>query len=325
MPASTAPWQPTAVSVIIPALNAETIIDGCIKRILEQEVDLPVDVVVAVGPSHDETAARVQAWEQRSGGQVRLVDNPTGATPAALNLAAAACDGDLIIRVDAQAAIPAGYVNRVVATSARTGAANVGGVQRPVGSGGWSTAIAVAMSSSFGAGPASFRSGNTDGPTDTVYLGAFRRDAFEAVGGYDETLMRNQDYELNVRLRQAGFTVWLDPELVVEYQPRASLRALWRQHFEYGTWKRVVLSRNPRSLRARQLAAPALVVSVLASAVMLVVGRPGGLVVPALYGAAAFAFAARTKTSSLHKVAAAFVTMHMAWGSGFLFGRRQRR
>ena len=311
---------PQSLSVVIPARDAAEVIDGCLSAVLAQEVDLEFDVVVAAGPSLDDTAARIDGWATRDP-RVRRVDNPSGTTPAALNRAIAESTGDLVVRVDAQAVVPEGYLQRLLDSAGRTGAGNVGGLQRPVGAGGWSTPIAAAMRSSFGVGPAQFRSGGHEGPTDTVYLGAFRRAALKEVGGYDETLIRNQDYELNWRLRQAGYVIWLDPALVVEYTPRASLRGLWSQYFQYGRWKRVVVFRSPRSLRARQLAAPGLVIGLAASLALLIAGSWLGLVLPAVYVSAVTGVAARTRDASTFRVALGFVTMHLAWGSGFLFGR----
>jgi len=309
------------MSVMIPALNAASVIDRCLDAVLAQELDLAFDVVVSVGPSEDDTAARVDARAARDA-RVRRIDNPSGATPSALNLAIQASEGDLVVRVDAHAELPPGYLARLADTATQTGAANVGGLQRAVGEAPWSRAIAAAMRSRFGVGPAHFRSGSHEGPTDTVYLGGFRRFALDTVGGFDESLIRNQDYELNYRLRKAGFVVWLDPSLVVEYTPRDSLRRLWSQYRQYGRWKRVMVARNPRSLRLRQTVAPALVVGLLGSAVLLALSNPIGLVIPALYLSAVALAASRRQGASRLRVALAFATMHLAWGWGFLFSWR---
>ena len=309
------------MSVMIPALNAGAVIDRCLDAVLAQEVELDFDVIVSVGPSTDDTADRVDR-RAAADPRVRRVDNPSGATPRALNLAIQSSAGDLVVRVDAQSELPPGYLRRTLETAIETGAANVGGIQRAVGREPWSAAIAAAMRSRFGVGPAQFRSGSHEGPTDTVYLGGFRRTALDEVGGYDESLIRNQDYELNYRLRKAGFVVWLDPSLVVEYTPRGSLSSLWSQYRQYGKWKRIVISRSPRSLRPRQMAAPALVLGLLASVGLGVAGSPLGLVLPAVYLAAVGLFAARPRGASRRRVALAFVTMHLAWGFGFLFSWR---
>ena len=118
------------------------------------------------------------------------------------------------MRVDGHAELSAGYIRRAVETLRRTGAANVGGVQRAAGTTPFERAVADAMSSRFGTGDATFHYGGTEGPTDTVYLGVFDRAAIEAVGLFDERLLRNQDYELNIRLREAGGVVWFDPRPV---------------------------------------------------------------------------------------------------------------
>jgi hypothetical protein len=166
-----------------------------------------------------------------------------------------------------------------------------------------------------------FHYGGTEGPTDTVYLGVFDRVALESVGGFDERLVRNQDYELNIRLRAAGGVVWFDPELAVAYRPRGSFRALARQYFQYGRWKRVVLAQHPDSLRWRQAVPPmataALVISVLAGAWW----RPA-LLVPVAYATAvaAASVAAGRSLDSKARLLAVFPTMHLSWGAGFLIG-----
>ena len=152
----------------------------------------------------------------------------------------------------------------------------------------------------------------------------------DSVGGFDETLERNQDYELNWCLRQQGHIVWLDPTLVVDYLPRSGYAALARQYFGYGAWKRRMLLRHPRSLRLRQLAAPALVLGLAVSAVALARGLLlAGAGLPVLYGCASAVAAARLKPSlpaarDRLRAAGAFAVMHLAWGYGFLAGRTGR-
>jgi succinoglycan biosynthesis protein ExoA len=313
------------VSVVVPALDAAATIDSCIGAILSQDYEGELEVVVAVGPSGDATreiVARFAAVDPR----VLMVDNPTGLTATGLNLAVAAARGSVIARVDAQALIGRGYIARAVDSMARTGAANVGGIQNPVGEPGLQRVIAVAMASPFGAGPARFRRDGYEGPTDTVYLGVFDRGALEAIGGFDEALVRNQDYELNWRLRESGHMVWLDPGLIVDYSPRATIRSLASQYFQYGTWKRRMLKDHPRSLQPRQVVAPLLVIGLIVSAVELLRGRLRGLLVPFAYFNSAL-LVARDSRSRLpskvdrYKMVGVFATMHVAWGSGFLFGR----
>ena len=312
------------VSVVVPARDCADVIGGCLDAIGGQTYRGPMDVTVAVAPGIDGTEQLLA--EASVGMPLRVVENPAGTTPAGLNAAVAASDGPIVARVDAQSRIPPHYIERAVATMARTGAANVGGVQRPVASDGLAGAIAAAMASPFGGGPAAFRRGEREGPVDTVYLGVFDRAALASVGGFDETLERNQDYELNWRLRERGCTVWLDPELEVEYLPRPNLAGLARQYFAYGAWKRAVLLRHPRSLRPRQLAAPALTVGLAASVIGLAARRWQGAALPILYAGACAAAALRLRAAlpgrgDRLRATAAFATMHLGWGAGFLVGR----
>jgi succinoglycan biosynthesis protein ExoA len=317
-----------AVDVVIPALNAADTLDGCLEAVLDQDYDGRINVAIAVGPGRDATYEVARAWAERDD-RVQVVSNPTGRTPVGLNLASALGTASIVARVDAQSILPPRYLRQAVDTLKRTGAANVGGIQHPVGDNGLQRVIAVGMCSPFGAGPARFRRDGYEGPTDTVYLGVFRREALEAVGGFDETLDRNQDYELNWRLRDAGEEVWLDPALVVGYRPRATFGRLASQYFQYGAWKRHVVRRNPRSLKARQTVAPLLVVGLIGSAIQLLRGRLTGVVLPAAYTGAAVMVARDARPDLPRKadrylLMAVFATMHVAWGAGFLFGRLQR-
>jgi len=322
------------VSVVIPARNCAAELPACLDAVSAQTYQGPMEVIVATAPSTDDTEAVAQRRARtadsnaRSARPIRVVSNPAGTTSSGLNLAISAAGGEIIVRVDAQARLPADYVERAAATLQRTGAANVGGAQRPVGQGDLSRVIAAALSSPFGGGPAAFRQRSDEGPVDTVYLGVFDAAALASVGGFDESLVRNQDYELNWRLREQGYVVWLDPSLVVEYQPRSTWAALARQYFEYGAWKRVVVSRHPRSMRLRHLAAPALVGGLAVSAFELARGRRRGGIVPAVYLASCTVAAARLRqrlpsAGGRLRAVWAFAVMHLSWGTGFLIGRRR--
>ena len=315
------------VSVVVPARDCAAAIGECLVAVGAQTYRGAVDVTVAVAPSRDGTEQAVTGNGMEL--PLQVVENPAGTAAAGLNLAVAASKGPIVARVDAQSRIPPDYLERAVSTLARTGAANVGGVQRPVGAAGLPGAIAAAMGSPFGGGPAAFRRGRHSGPADTVYLGVFDREALESVGGFDETLGRNQDYELNWRLREQGHSVWLDPSLVVDYVPRSDYSGLARQYFSYGAWKRTMLARHPRSLRIRQLAAPALTAGLAFSAFELALGRWRGAALPVLYAGACAVAATRLRgvlrgRLDRARAAAAFAVMHLAWGAGFLAGRTGR-
>ena len=323
--------QPAAalppVSVVVPLRDSARTLERCVAAILAQDYPGRLDVVLSVGPSMDDTQA-VADKIAASDARVRVVANPSGKTPAALNAGIAASDGEIVARVDGHAVVPPGYLRRAVTTLLETGADNVGGIQDAVGETTFERAVAAAMTSRFGVGNASFHYGGQAGATDTVYLGVFRRTALDRVGGFDETLIRNQDYELNWRIRDTGGVVWFDPDLRVRYRPRSSVRALARQYFEYGTWKREVLRRHPRSVRVRQLVPPAAVVANTAAVALAVAHRPRWLAVPGVYAVAALgaaAVAGRGHGAAVTgRLPLVFAVMHHAWGAGFLLGRATR-
>lgn len=311
------PYPP--VSIIIAAASAERTLPPALDAIEAQDYRGPIEVVVAAA---DEGSARAAA-----GHEVVVVSNPTGSTPAGLNLAAGASTGEILVRVDTHSLVPSDYVTRVVGTLLTTNADNVGGRQVPTGRRFMERAIAAAMSSRFGAGDARYRVGGAAGPTDTVYLGAFRRVVFDQIGGYDENFVRNQDYELNHRLRAAGGIVWFDPEIRVDYRPRGSLAALASQYFQYGRWKRFFARSHDWSLRPRQWAPPILVIT-LAPALLGSVWWPWLLTIPAAYLAALILIG----LASIPRVGlpgllmpVALAIMHVAWGAGFLIGQSRDR
>lgn len=283
--------------------------------------DYEGDIEVVVAAADEDTAGAAAAHD------VVLVDNPTGTTPGGLNLAANASSGDVLIRVDAHSVIPPGYVKQVVDTLSTTDADNVGGRQVPRGSTFLEKAVAGAMSSPFGAGDATYRIGGAAGPTDTVYLGAFRRTVFDKMNGYDERYLRHQDYELNHRIREAGGTVWFDPSLEVSYRPRRSLKALASQYLQYGRWKRFFARSHEGSLRPRQWAPPALVL-MLAGSLIGSIWWPSLLVFPAAYllGLVVVGLISipRVGTPAL-LMPVALAIMHLSWGVGFLVGQTNDR
>jgi glycosyltransferase involved in cell wall biosynthesis len=310
------------VSVIVPVLNEALHLEAAVDAILGQEYPLPFDICLAIGPSTDQTeaiAAAIAAREPR----VSVVPNPTGRTPAALNRAIAATTGEIVVRVDGHAALSPGYIRRAVETMSRTGAVNVGGVQRAIGRTPFQHAVAAAMTSVAGTGGARFHVGGQEGPVDTVYLGVFRRSALAAVGCYDERLIRNQDYELNIRLRAAGGTIWFDPTLWVDYLPRSTVRSLARQYLQYGRWKRAVLRLHPSSMKLRQ-AAPVVVTLGVAAGILTAPFAPLALVLPLGYGVlvATASLLADRRRAAL--VMVALVAMHLSWGVGFLTARPRR-
>ncbi|HMM97264.1 glycosyltransferase family 2 protein [Phycicoccus sp.] len=321
-PASPPPLPP--VSVVMPILDEERHLADAVAMVLGQDYPGPLEVVLALGPSRDRTdevAARLAADDPR----VRLVRNPSGRTPDALNAAVGAATGEVVVRVDGHAEIPPGYVSTAVATLAETGADNVGGTMDARGTTPFERAVAAAMRSPLGVGSSRFHTGGGAGEVDTVYLGAFRREALERVGGYDPRFTRTQDWELNHRIRADGGRVWFTPDLVVTYRPRAGFRALARQYRDYGRWRRVVARTHEGTLNPRYLAPPAMVVGTSAATLVGIAWWPA-LVVPAGYavavavGGVAITRGEGWRTRLLGGPVLA--TMHWAWGVGFLTSPR---
>lgn len=316
------------VSVVMPVLNEGRHLASAVSGILSSDYDGPLEVVLALGPSTDDTddVAAQLAIDPR----VKCVANPTGRTAAGLNAAIAAASHDIIVRVDGHAIIPADYVRIAVQTLEATGADNVGGIMGAEGTTDFERAVATAMRSWFGVGGAAFHIGGEAGPALTVYLGCFRRSALERVGGFDETMVRAQDWELNHRIRSTGGVVWFTPDLHVTYRPRPNLRALAKQYFEYGRWRREVARRHPETVSLRYLAPPVTVIGIASGAALALVGaltRRPLLIGLGLAPAVAYTTTNLTMSATLAadpavamRLPAVFATMHGSWGVGFLRG-----
>jgi glycosyltransferase involved in cell wall biosynthesis len=315
----------------MPILNERRHLAEAVSRVLSQDYAGPLEVVLAVGPSSDGTealAAELAAGDPR----IRVVENPSGRTPDALNAAIAAASHDVLVRVDGHAALADGYLATAVRTLEATGADNVGGLMAAEGTTPFERAVARAMTSRFGVGGASFHTGGEAGPVDTVYLGVFRRSALERVDGYDPAFTRAQDWELNHRIRQTGGIVWFTPELSVTYRPRASVARLARQYFEYGRWRRFVVRQHRGTVTARYLAAPVAVAGIVAGTAMTLAGLigPSWLLVGALapLGYIGLVVGGSILTGGGLDAAAwlrlpvAYATMHLSWGWGFLTSPR---
>ncbi len=295
-----------------------------VDRVLAQQYPGSLDLVIAVGPSHDRTS---QVAEQLAAEHpmVTAIANPTGRTPHGLNAAVRASAGEVVVRVDGHSILPDGYVETAVRVLLETGADNVGGLMDARGSTAFEQAVACAMRSRIGVGQATFHVGGEAGETDTVYLGVFRRAALARVGGYDEHFQRAQDWEMNHRIRETGGRVWFTPELKVTYRPRGSVRALAQQYFHYGRWRRVVSRHHRGTITVRYLAPPvtaaACIAGVLVSPVV-----PWALLIPGTYLAGVLVGSAvvgrELDWRSRPLLPLALATMHLSWGVGFLSSPR---
>lgn len=314
------------VSVVMPLLNEALHLEDAVDAIVGQDYPGELEIVLAVGPSRDDTlgvARRLAGRDER----IVVVENPSGRTPDALNLAVAAARHDVIVRVDGHGFLSRGYIARAVRALQEQGAANVGGIMLAEGVTDFEKAVAVAMTSPLGVGGARFHTGGAAGPADTVYLGVFRREWLTKAGGYDPRFTRAQDWELNYRIRRDGGLVWFDPELTVQYRPRGSFRALAKQYRDYGRWRRVVAKRHPGSINARYLAPPTAVVAIAVGVVGGFFWRPLWAI-PATYataiGVGGVAIARDQGARVAVRVPGVLATMHGSWGWGFLTSQPSR-
>ncbi|MFD5224984.1 glycosyltransferase family 2 protein [Microbacterium sp. NPDC058342] len=327
------------VSFVMPVLNEIDYLEHAVRSVLQQDVDGPTELVLALGPSTDGTtdlARRLAAEDDR----IRLVDNPQAHIPVGLNAAIRASRYATVIRVDAHSELSPGYANRALETLRRTGAANVGGVMRADGRTAFQRAVARLYNAPVGLGGGAYHGGAPEGEAESAYLGVMRRRVLDEVGLFDETVRRGEDWELNLRIRQAGHLVWFDPELSVTYWPRESWWRLARQFRATGAWRGELVRRYGRRNGLRFFAPPALVV-LSALAIVIAVLQVAGV----LQGAAALvasviylpliAYALLVLAVGLGGVGiargprglherlwtlAVLPTMHISWGLGFLAG-----
>lgn len=316
------------VSIIVPVLDEIAHVDDLLRDVAGQDYEGEVELLIADGGSVDGTRERILDWSHRGILSITMVDNERRYVAPGLNACIRRATGELIIRMDCHSRYPADYVRRCVEVSEATGAWNVGGVYTPVGVTAMERAVACALTSPFG-GVNWARGTEQEQETDTVYLGAFSPRAFQEAGLYDESLIRNQDDELNLRIRRAGGRIIFSPAIQVRYRPRGSFRSLWSQYFGYGFWKVVVMRKHKRVLNARSLAPAAFVTHLTAvglAAAISPTGRRALAATMSLYGLAAggFAITAINKRKEsfelLPGVMASFPCLHLAYGVGTASG-----
>jgi glycosyltransferase involved in cell wall biosynthesis len=308
-----------AVSVILPILNEERDLSDCISAILQQKYDGKLEVILALGPSTDNTNQIANSLAQADS-RIKLVNNPTGKTASALNLAIAAASSEIICRIDGHAEISDTYIKTAVEVMMQTGAVNVGGLMNASADRGFQSVVATAMRSRIGVGAAKFHTGGEAGAADTVYLGTFKKSAILQAGGFDEKYIRAQDWELNHRLRLNGGVIWFDPRLVVTYRPRDTFRKLAKQYFEYGRWRRAVSREHKGTVNYRYLAPPiALVINLLSLILGLTLNSVFFL--PVIIYLVAIILSSIFIGKTLYQkltLPLVLITMHMSWGFGFI-------
>jgi len=320
------------ISIIVPCYNEELRITGLLNAIYSQTISLKrMEVIIADGLSEDNTRKVIEEFKiNHPKLTIHLVDNPKRNIPAALNLAINKSSGKFIVRVDAHSLPEEHYVERCVTLLEADKADNVGGIWiiKPGNSSQTANAIAIAASHPLGVGGARYRDEKTQaGFVDTVPFGSYYRDFLLKIGLYDETLLSNEDYELNTRIREAKGKIFLDPSIQCIYFAREDYKALSKQYFRYGFWKFRMVKRYPGSLRLRQFLPPTFVLGMLG---LLLTGMIFPLFITVFLLFMLFYLLSiflgtflvsniSNKKMNLHVLTTlAIITMHFSWGTGFL-------
>jgi succinoglycan biosynthesis protein ExoA len=311
-----------AVTVIMPVLNEESHLEASVQSILDQAYPGELEIILALGPSHDKTnqvaadiAARVPT--------LRFIDNPRGLTTVGLNAAIKLAKHDFIVRVDAHSELAAGYIADGIRILLEVGADQLGGIMDAKGKSSFQKAVAWAYKSRFGIGGASYHVGGEAGEAESAYLGIFKKSALTRVNGYDEAIIRGEDWDLAQRIKKSGGMVWFTPELRVTYWPRGRFSNLVKQFYSTGIWRGDLTRRDIRGASTRYFAPPLLVLGLMFGLVLLALSNILGILPWAAYFAGILALAVTASGLSFRSRIAlmlALPTMHLSWGIGFIKG-----
>jgi len=328
------------ITIVIPCRNEKRHIGVFLDSVLRQSFDRDweVEILVADGMSDDGTREILREYMLKAP-SVQMIDNPGRIVSTGLNAAIAASTGDVIVRMDAHTVYATDYVRQCVSVLRQTGADNVGGPWIARGTGYIGRAIAAAFQSPFCAGGGKSHNPSYEGEADTVYLGCWRRSAFERFGLFDPELVRNQDDELNFRIRRGGGRLFQSPKIQSYYTPRSSLVAVFRQYLQYGFWKVAVMRKHGAVASWRHLVPAFFVGSILLGVLSIALSAALGwsnvvLFADTLLGAGLILYALACLTAALPYVGAlewqsllalpgVIAVHHIAYGLGFLMGLLQ--
>ena len=324
------------ISIVAPMRNEAAHIDAFVADVAAQDFEGELEIFVADGASTDDSVARLEAAAARHGLKLTVVPNPQRWVSHGLNACIRRASGDLIVRLDCHSRYPPDYLRRCAIAAEETGALNVGGLFEPIGRTRMERAVACALKSPFGGVHWTRDTGSRERvDADTVPYGAYRPEAFELAGYFDESLVRDQDDEFNLRLRLRGGRVVLDPAIRVLYTPRGSLRKVFRQYYEYGLWKVPVMLKHGQVVSARSMVPCTFVASVALLAPASLVSRGARLLLAAetaayascALGFGAFSAARDGELRLLPRIVSVYPAFHAGHGVGMLHGwlRAMRR
>ncbi len=314
-----------SVTVMMPVRNEQHHLAKAVESVLAQNYPGQLEIVLAIGPSIDQTKSVASELAKKHAG-IKIVDNPKGLTTVGLNLAIADSSGEIIIRVDAHSELAANYISRGVEILLETGSVLVGGIMNARGNSPFQKAVAFGYGSRFGLGGGRYHIGGQAGEAESAYLGIFEAKALKQVGGYNEQIIRGEDWDLSQRLKAKGGKVWFSPELEVHYWPRSNIKALAWQFYSTGVWRGELTRKSPSKASLRYFLPPLALLFLTVSALLSVGGLLNqlALIIPvALYLLMLSLAAGTAKSLALVDrimVLIALPVMHFSWATGFWIG-----
>jgi glycosyltransferase involved in cell wall biosynthesis len=265
-----------SITVVMPVLNEEAHLEASVQSILAQSYPSEIELIIALGPSSDETNKIAKALAKKDK-RIKLLDNERGLTTVGLNAAVKIAKHDYIVRIDAHSEPEPNYFQDGIRILLEQDADEVGGIMQAKGHSAFQKAVAYAYTSRWGIGAASYHIGGQAGEAESAYLGIFKKSALERVGGYDESIIRGEDWDLAQRIKRTGGKVWFSPQLKVTYWPRGRFSRLVKQFYSTGVWRGDLTRRDISAASKRYFVPPLLVVSILAGLILLAFGQNIGI------------------------------------------------
>ena len=314
-----------SVTVMMPVRNEQHHLPKAVESVLAQNYPGTLEIILAIGPSVDQTQQVATELAKKYSG-IKLIQNPKGLTTVGLNLAIAQSSGEIIIRVDAHSELADNYIDRGVQILRETGSVLTGGIMNAKGNSPLQKAVAFGYGSRLGLGGGRYHVGGKAGEAESAYLGIFDAVALKKVSGYDEKIIRGEDWDLAQRLKAQGGKIWFSPELVVNYWPRSNIKALAWQFYSTGVWRGELTRRSPSKASIRYFIPP---IALLLMIVLLFSAASGAigitfLIIPiALYLLMLSLAAGTAKLLGVVDRLMIFIAlpvMHLTWASGFWVG-----
>ena len=318
------------LSIIIPCLNEEKYIEQCIISVFNNNYPKEnFELIIVDGMSSDKTVQIIQCL-QKEYKNLRLLENPKKTAPTAMNLGIKSAKGELIMRMDAHSFYPEHYISTLLEWKEKLKADNIGALWKTdvLNKTKTSNAIKIVLTNKFGVGNGLFRIG-VDEPleVDTVPFGCYSKSVFDEVGNYDERLIRNQDIELNKRLKAKGGKVFLIPYTFCRYFARETYRKLAHNNYRNGYWNMLTIfyTKNIKSLSVRHLVPLAFLLSLVLPVIAVLFYFP--LIFLSLISLFLYLIAlgyvtskANLKGTTFLHVLVGFLVLHLSYGFGSLVG-----